>query len=224
MEFSLLWAALTAVVASWAGLKWLVPNREPGDLDRLISSAALGLLFGRLVAMLSQGVNPLTNPAEVLVVRGGVSTAAASVAFASTLAYMTRPGPKALDRLSPAILTGLAGWHAGCLWRGACLGSPSDLPWAWSLPGSGVTRHPVEIYAACLILLGAMIVTRAPTGRGRAAGAALSLAGGARLLTEPLRPSLEGGPVLWYLIAVVVGLIVLALGAPRFEKAEITPG
>lgn len=210
MEFSLLWAALTAVGASWAGLRWLAPDRHKGDLDRLISAAAVGLLVGRLAAMLSQGVNPLANPAEILVVRGGVSTVAATVAFVLTIVYSTRPGLAGVDRVASPALVGLAGWHAGCLWRGACLGSPSDLPWAWSLPGSEVTRHPVELYTALLLLAGAVIVARVPAGKGRAAGAALAVAAGARLLTEPLRPSLEGGPVLWYSGAVVVGVAVFA--------------
>lgn len=208
MEFSLLGAALTAVLASWAGLRWLGPDRQRGDLDRLISAAAVGLLAGRLAAMLSQGVNPLSHIAEILVVRGGVSTVVASVAFISTIAYSTRPGLEGVDRLASAALVGLAGWHAGCLWRGACLGSPSGLPWAWPLPGSDVTRHPVELYAALLLLAGAVMVAR--VGKGRAAGAALAVAGGARLLTEPLRPSLEGGPVLWYWGALLVGVAAFA--------------
>lgn len=221
MEFSLLWAALTAAAASWAALLWLVPDGEPGDLDRLISAAAVGLLTGRLVAMISQGVNPLTNPAELLVVRGGVSTVAATVAFAATLAHLSRPGLARLDRLSPAVLTGLAGWHAGCLWRGACLGSPSDLPWAWALPGSAVTRHPVELYAAGLILVGAFVVTRVPIGRGRSAGAALAAAGAARLLTEPLRPSIGGGLAFWYAVAMAAGITMLVLAWARRDQSNL---
>ncbi|NIR61686.1 MAG: hypothetical protein GWO02_20450, partial [Gammaproteobacteria bacterium] len=116
------------------------------------------------------------------------------------------------DGLAAASLAGLAGWHAGCLARDACLGAASDVPWAMTQPGSAIGRHPVEIYAAIALAAAAIALSWWRSARhatpGAAAGLALAAAGAVRLLTEPLRPSLTTGPVLWYGAAVVVGLVI----------------
>lgn len=212
MEFGLLWAALTAVALAWAGLRFWDDNLPDNAADRLIAATLTGLVVGRLTAMIAQGVNPLTNPGEIIVIRGGVSTIAASLAFVAGLAWSTRRTPGAVDAMAPAILSGLAGWHAGCVWRSACLGTPSDLPWAWSQDGSLVARHPVELYAAAGLFIGALVVSRLGWRPWTRAGVALSVASGIRLLTEPLRPSLGGGPTRWYLAGLVIGIIVAAAG------------
>jgi hypothetical protein len=124
--------------------------------------------------------------------------------------------------MAPAILLALAGWHAGCLWRGACLGTVSDLPWAWSQTGSSVTRHPVEIYAALALALGAYLVSRLGWRPWVRAGAALALASGIRLATEPLRPSITGGPIGWYVAGLVLGIVGIVLG-PRLVRRDAAP-
>ena len=85
---------------------------------------------------------------------------------------------------------GLAGWHGGCVWRGTCLGTVSDLPWAFGLPGSDVTRHPVELYAAVGLALVAVALTRMPLRPWMATGIAIAAAAAFRLATQPMRPSL----------------------------------
>ncbi|MBA3362072.1 MAG: hypothetical protein H0T94_11510 [Acidimicrobiia bacterium] len=47
------------------------------------------------------------------------------------------------------------------------------------------------------------------------AGLGLAAAGLVRLATQPLRPSIGGGPVGWYLAGIIVGLIV---AATRFRR------
>ncbi len=212
MEFTLLWAAVTGAAALWVGTKIWDTDAPDDYFDRLLAGALVGLVVGRLAAMLAQGVNPVTNPLEFIVIRGGVSTPAAAAGSVGWLLWSSRHDIAKLDALASAALLGLAGWHAGCLWRGACLGTASDLPWAWSSPTSDVTRHPVELYAALLLVVAAITVG----GLGRRvllkSGAALALAGLARLATEPMRPSLTGGPVGWYVLAIVVGLGVVIWG------------
>lgn len=218
MELTLLWQAGLGVVAAVAvaGVqrrRGLVPG-EAGLGDVLVGAAAVGMLAGRLTAMIVQGVNPVLSPADILVVRGGVDTGAAALAALATLAWGLRshmwPG---LDAAAPPVLAGLAGWHAGCLFRDACLGTVSTAPWALAQPGSSVTRHPVELYAAGLYALAAALALR--VGRrwapGVLAGAGLSVAALVRLATEPLRPSIGGGPVGWYLAGTVTGLVVAVL-------------
>lgn len=212
MEFTLLWAALTAVGLGWLGLRVWNERLPDHASDRLVTATLLGLVAGRLTAMIVQGVNPLTNPGDIIIVRGGVDTGVAALVFIGSLLWGTRRTPGAIDAMAPAVLLALSGWHAGCLWRGACLGTVSDLPWAWAQSGSAVTRHPVEIYAAVGLAASAYLVSRLGWRPWLRAGAALAVASAIRLVTEPLRPSITGGPVGWYVAGLVVGLLVVILG------------
>ncbi len=224
MEFTLLYAAVTGFAFAWGATRLLQrTGRIPPDIDKpfdvLLAGAVTGLFVGRLAAMILTGVNPITNPADILLVRGGVDTGFASLAALGAVAWTTRPAPlRAADALAPAALVGLAGWQAGCLWRDACLGTASSLPWAYAQAGSDVTRHPTELYAALLFLLAAVAVARAPARPGLAAGAALASAAAIRLVTQPLRPSLAGGPVAWYVASIVAGTLIAVLG-PRIGRA-----
>jgi prolipoprotein diacylglyceryltransferase len=219
MEFTLLWAALSAVVLAWVGLR-LWPERVPEHgFDRLLGAAVAGLVVGRLVAMATRGINPLSSPGDILIVRGGVHTGAAALTFAVVLWWGNRNDPFALDALAPAVLLAVAGWHGGCLWRGACLGTASALPWAQALDGSTVTRHPVELYVALALALGAWGVSRLGWRPFLRAGSALAIASLLRLITEPLRPSITGGPRIWYLAGVVVGLTLIVIG-PRLTRDD----
>lgn len=216
MEFTLLWAALAAAVGVYGALWWMGRRDATvcvGDLwEMAITAAIAGLVVGRIAAMVRQGVSPLAHPGDLLLVRAGVDTVAASVAALLTAGWMARRNVADLiDALAPAALFGLAGWHAGCVFRDACLGTPSDLPWAWAQSSGGPTRHPVELYAAVLLLIAALLLFRlrlrypAPY---LVAGLSLTAAAAVRLVTEPLRPSLFAGPVWWYAAAMIAGGIV----------------
>ncbi|REK35055.1 MAG: hypothetical protein DWQ20_06450, partial [Actinobacteria bacterium] len=80
MEFTLLWAALTAVAAAWLGTRVWRASLPDSPTERIVSSAAAGLLVGRIAEMIGQGINPITNLSDLLIIRGGVSVPAASVA------------------------------------------------------------------------------------------------------------------------------------------------
>lgn len=214
MEFTLLWAALTGGAAAWAGTRVWARDMPKDAFDLLLSSALVGLLAGRLAAMVVQGINPLANPVDVILVRGGVHTGAAATAALAALGWRARHDLLTLDAVAAPALLGLAGWHAGCLWRGSCLGTVSSLPWSWAQPGSELTRHPVALYTAALLVAGAIVVAslrRRPLLRS---GVALAAAGLARLLTEPMRLGIGGGPEAWYAAAAVAGLLA-AWNGPR---------
>lgn len=223
MEFTLLWAALAGAGGLYGAL-WLMARRDTSlcvrDLwEAAITAAVVGLAVGRIVAMMRGGVNPLTDPADILLVRAGVDTVGATLAALATLAWLLRAGlAEQLDGLAPAALAGIAGWHGGCVLRDACLGTPSDLPWAWAQSGSTVTRHPVELYAALALVIAAAglfrLRLRYPPP-GVVAGAGLALAGAVRLATEPLRPSLLNAPTAWYAAAAVLGVAVAAWSLQR---------
>jgi len=212
LEFTLLWAVLTAIGFSWVGTRLWSERLPDHPTDLMIGAAVGGLVVGRLVAMTLQGINPLAHPLDIIIVRGGVHTGAACISAIVTYLWADKWRIADLDATAPAAVLGLAGWHAGCLWRGACLGTASDLPWAWAEPGSAVTRHPVELYAAFGLGAAAWLISRLPWRLLTRAGSALVLVGLVRLLTEPMQLSLSGGPVGWYLAAVVLGGLIVWFG------------
>lgn len=215
MEFTLLGAAAIGAGAVYAALWWEAKRGNAADCsadlwDIAVGAIGVGLVVGRLAAMLGDGVNPLTAPGDILIFRAGVETGPAATAALATVAWVGRRELLPVsDGLAVAGLAGLAGWHAGCLVRGSCLGTATDLPWAIAQPGSTVGRHPVELYAAVAfaILAAGLALMRAHrrVRPGVAASLALLAAGLVRVATEPMRPSLSGGPVGWYLAAIVAG-------------------
>ena len=221
MEFTLLGAVFVGVIALYGVLYWEARRGDAAgcthDLWEIsLTAAAAGVFAGRLAAMIGDGVNPITNPADILIVRGGVATGPAATAALLMAAWLGRRELwPVLDGLAAGVLAGLGGWHLGCVVRDTCLGTPSDLPWAMTQPGSTVARHPVELYAALALLVGSMVLAwLRSSNRLRpavAAGAALAWAGTVRIATEPLRPTLGRGPIIWYLAAIAVGVLVVVL-------------
>ena len=223
MEFTLLGAAFVGVIALYGVLYWEARRGNAVACSRnlwdvAITAAMVGLVVGRLAAMVQASVNPLTNLADIIIVRGGVATGPAAAAALATAAWIGRNELwPVVDGLSAGAVAGLAGWHAGCVVRDSCLGTPSDLPWALAQDGSAVTRHPVEIYAAIILGLTAVFLAlwraRGRPRPGTPAGLALAMSGVARIVTEPLRPSLGTGPVWWYAAAIVAGVALSAYAA-----------
>jgi prolipoprotein diacylglyceryltransferase len=232
VEFTLLFAAFFGVAGFWLMLRWEAPRGNAAgcaaDLWEVgITAAVAGVFTGRLAAMIGDGVNPITNPADILIVRAGVATGWAALAALVVVAWMGRRELlPVLDGIAPAALAGLAGWHAGCLARDTCLGTTTNLPWGIAQSAGGPTRHPVEIYAALLFLVAAMILAvwkaRGRPGPGAPAALALTLAGTIRLLTEPMRPALGRGAGWWYVAALAAGLggLVTALRHRTGTRAD----
>jgi prolipoprotein diacylglyceryltransferase len=229
VEFTLLWAAATGVGLALLMGKWeerlgLIPEETGTLADLILGAAVAGLISGRLAAMFLSGTNPFSHPGDILIVRSGVDTGFASLGALAFVSLTSRRRLAAtIDALGPAAMAGLAGWHAGCLYRGACLGTTSSLPWAVAQEGSTITRHPVEIYAALLFLAAGLTLLwklRRRLGYAGAVGAmALGIAGAIRLATEPLRPSLGPGPLGWYLAAIVLGTVGVIVARLRAGPA-----
>ncbi|MFV1999198.1 MAG: prolipoprotein diacylglyceryl transferase family protein [Acidimicrobiia bacterium] len=215
MEFSLLGAAAIGVFGFWIMIRWEAKRGNAAgcavDLwDSGLVAAIAGLFIGRIVSMIQTGVNPLAEPLQIMLMRSGVSTVAVVIGALLVFSYLARDAlVDAADGIAPAALMGLAGWYAGCLATGSCLGAESSLPWAIALPGSQITRHPVEIYAAIgMALVSIALALWKQYGRpapGSVAGLAVLGASVIRLATEPLRISLAGGPILLYSAGVLAG-------------------
>jgi prolipoprotein diacylglyceryltransferase len=215
MQFDLLGAAAFAAFGFWFMLRWEAKRGNAAGCalslwDVGLMSAMSGLLIGRLVSMISAGINPVTDPFQIILVRSGVSTVGATLGAVAVFTWLARKSLlEAADAIAPAALAGLAGWHAGCLATGSCLGTGSSLPWATTLPGSTVARHPVELYAAgAFLLAGIGLALWKQHGRpplGSVAGLALLAASLTRLSTQPFRISLAGGPVYLYAAGALVG-------------------
>jgi prolipoprotein diacylglyceryltransferase len=231
MEFTLLGAAAIAASSAYGMLWWEAKRgnaaRCAGNLwETAIVSVVAGIFIGRIVAMLVDGVNPFAHPLDIMLVRSGVSTIGASLGTAVVFLWQSRKEPISMaDGISAAALAGLAGWHAGCLVRGTCLGTASELPWALAQEGSTLTRHPVGIYAALLLAVAAFVLAWWKAYRRPPAGTPASLAvvaaAAARLGTEPFQPSLSGGPVWFYagvLVAGLAGVVWFGFVSPRRTK------
>lgn len=212
MEFTLLGAALAGVGGMWAILRFFPSRGADPEASRALTDPAIGaigagILVGRLASMVGTGTNPLANPGDILVIRGGVATGWATIGALTALAIVCRRDLiRSFDTVAAAATVGLAGWHAGCVLRDACAGTTTELPWAIARSGGASGRHPVELYTALLLMAFGLAIRRVPVGSGLAAGLALAATGLVRLATEPLRVSLSGGPKTWYLAAVIVGL------------------
>lgn len=225
MEFTLLAAAAIGAGGVYVALWWEAKRGNAADCtadlwDVALAAILVGLAVGRLGAMIRSGVNPLASPMDFLIFRAGVDTGLAALGALATVLWLGRKELSAVaDGLAVAALAGLAAWHGACVVRGACLGSTTDLPWAIAQPGSSIGRHPVELYAAGLYALAAIGLAQLRARRtlpaGLAASVALVVAGFVRLVTEPLRPSLGGGPTAWYAAAIVAGSVGLVLAIRR---------
>jgi hypothetical protein len=199
MEFSLLGSAAIGVFGFWVILRYEAKRGNAAgcavDLwDAGIVSAVAGLFAGRIAAMLAAGIDPLTNPAQIILIRSGVSTTVTALVTIATFALLSRKDLiAAADGISAAALAGL-----------------------------------VELYTAAIVVTAAVgIALWKQHGRPPAAspaGVALIAASGARLVTEPLRISLSGGPVLLYAAGVAVGTAVVIWSVVARRSSRATPG
>ncbi|KAA3641832.1 MAG: hypothetical protein DWP92_00500, partial [Armatimonadetes bacterium] len=110
MEYSLLVAAAIAVGAFWLMVRWEAKRGNAAGCaldiwDAGITSAIVGVFIGRLAAMISSGINPLTDPGQILLVRSGVSTVGAALGALATYVLLARRDfVCGLDAIAPAAL------------------------------------------------------------------------------------------------------------------------
>lgn len=193
MEFTLLWAALLGAGAMWLTDRLL--NRRQRRFDDLLAATLMGLILGRLAAMVAGGSYPWSQPGLILLVRAGVHPGWASIGALGSLAWRFRSTslPISLAPMAVPALAGLSGWELGCVFRSACGGITVG---SWEVP--------IGALAGLAFGLAALIVYRLPL-RTKAAAAILA-AGLARAAADPFRSALNHSVIWWYLAAAVVGV------------------
>lgn len=235
MEFTLLIAAAGAVAALRLVLYFEAPRTNAAVecasrlFDAGLSAMFFGILIGRLWAMVVAGTSPLDRPFDILLVRGGVATGPATLVALATFVWIMRDDLWwAIDSIAPAAVAGLAGWHAGCLATGSCLGTTTALPWALTEPASTVGRHPTELYAAlALALVAAALVfwkMRTRPSPGVIGAVALTAVAAIRLVTEPFRLTLGSPPTAWYVLGIIGGVtLIIWRNRATTESPEAAP-
>jgi prolipoprotein diacylglyceryltransferase len=211
MEFSLLGAVVVAYVAMTIAANRLQPENGPKVADVLLGAAMMALFTGRVWYMLGTNTNPLTHLGDFILVRAGVSTVGATVGFVAVIVWQFRKNT-AFGTALVAVpgLIGLAGWEIGCLVRGTCLGTEASIGLT---SAGGITRHPIGIYTGLIFLLAAVVVHRLQSDRLSpwTGPLAFALAAFSRAVTEPFRLHFGTGMLWWYISAVALGLIGVAV-------------
>jgi len=211
MDLTVLGRSVGAMAAA-ALVLWVLRRTRPavvGDpFNDLLGAVLVAIGVGRLAYLWAEGVNVFADPIELILVRGGISPVPAAAGAVAFLAWTCRSDlPNRMDYLAPAALAGMAVWDAGCLWQGACLGSPSGLWWAVALPGSDLTRHPVSLYAAVLFAAAAAwLLVRPLRWRGATAAVALAWAAAVRSIVPLWSVGGWSDRGWWYLLGVLLGL------------------
>ena len=197
---------MVAALVLWLSRRRLPPGYSQPFND-LLGAVLAGIAVGRLTYVLGEGIDALARPMELIFIRGGVSPVPAAAAGVGYLAWTCRSDLlRRWDHLAPAVLAGLAVWEGGCWWQGSCLGTPSQLWWAVALPGSDLTRHPVGMYAAVLLIVGAVLLWRRPLRpRGATAAVGLGWASAVRLAMPLWSVGAWSDWTWWYLAGVLVG-------------------
>jgi phosphatidylglycerol:prolipoprotein diacylglycerol transferase len=215
---------ISLLVAFWVGLALSAraASRLGMDGDHVWNAGLYGLLativVGRLAhaiefwpAYVMQPLDIIGLNAQAFLWGPGLS---AGVIVAAWYIYRHKlPWATVLDAAAPGVLVGLVIANLGALLAGNDVGAPANLPWAVNL--WGVSRHPVQIYAALgeLITLAVVLhALREPSRPGTAALLSLLGWGLTTWLIEPFRAesaAVMAGIRLWQVIGLGAALVAL---------------
>ena len=209
------------VVAVWLTLA-IAPPRTTNRrnlLDSSIGPAILGLLAGRVVAMLLEDPRSLARPADILVLRGGVELwPAVSMGVVAGFLATRRDGRNewaALADSAPSALVAYASYEAACLARSGCFGPVSKI--GLIPPGLTSAMVPVGLVVAIAIVALAAAVRQRTLSDGFG-GVALAIGGLAlvRSLASIWLPKIGNGPTRQHVESVVVLVASASLALARW--------
>lgn len=195
-----------------------------GFLDVALGPAALGLIVGRVTALLIDDRRALLRLSDVLVIRSGVEfwpALGAAVGWSAWRAHRdgVRPAVR-LGELAPLAMIGYGTYEAGCVWRDGCFGPESVL----GLRPDGITTRmlPVGILVAFAVVVTAMVL-RFVASRISVAElllVAIAVVGGLRAVASFWLPHLGDGLTRQHRTSIAVALVAAAaLAALEFARA-----
>lgn len=150
--------SIVAAVAAAAIAARLIPPRtmSPRDvLDVTGTGLVVGVVTGRLVAMLFEAPTGLTHLGEIILLRSGMDFWAAVAAGTLALAVSTRrAGVAIVARLAdclPYALGAYAAYEATCVARDGCFGPRS--PIGFRPAGMGTRQFPIGVAVALAVVV-----------------------------------------------------------------------
>lgn len=153
-------AAVVALVPRWLKPRTLGDGRTVFDV--LTPGLLVGVLVGRVTAMLLEDPQGLTRPADILILRGGADFWPGVVAGVAVTAMMAaregvRVAPRLAD-LAPYGLLAYAVYEGACVLRDGCFGPQTTL----GLYPAGVSTRefPIGIAVALVMMVLALAVRR----------------------------------------------------------------
>lgn len=229
IDQGLLWSMAVMAVAVWLTLAIAPPRttKRRNLLDSSIGPALLGLLVGRVAAMLLEDPRSLARPADILVLRGGVELwPAVSIGVVAGFAATRRDGRNgwaALADSAPTALVGYASYEAGCLARSGCFGPVSKI--GLIPPGLTSAMVPVGLLMAIAIVALAAAVRR-HTLHDDFGGVALAIGGLAlvRSVASIWLPKIGNGPTRQHVESVLVIVVATSAALARWVyRRRTTP-
>ncbi len=180
IDDGLLWSVALIIAAVALTLAVAPPRTRDrrGLVDAALGPAMIGLLAGRVAAMLLEDPRSISRPTDILVLRGGVELWPA-VAVGVTAGLITarragRSGTRALADSAPAALVSYAAYEAACLARSGCFGPSNRI--GLTPPGLTTPVIPVGLLVA-IAMVGVAIAVRRRTLHDSVGGLALAVAG-----------------------------------------------
>jgi hypothetical protein len=227
--------SIALVVGAVAASIRLAPPRtsDRRDLvDAALVPAMMGLLAGRLAAIVLGDPNSLTRPADILVLRGGVEFWPGLAVALLVMMWASRQSLPALPaRLAdgaPYALVAYAAYEAACLVRSGCFGPSTTI----GLVPRGIASRmfPVGLVVA-VAAVGLAGVVRRSARRDSITRCALAIGGLAtiRTVASVWLPKIGSGPSRQHVesMAVAAGVVMFVVGralASRFTRPSAAVG
>ena len=194
--------------------RWLPPRGLGGEgtvFDLLTPGLLVGVLVGRVAAMLLEDPQGLTRPGDILILRGGAEFWPGVVAGLAVVAVTARrDGAHVATRLAglaPYALLAYGVYEAACLVRDGCFGPETPI----GLYPSGITvrEFPIGLAVALLVTALAFALRRLPDGLTVLLVGVAGL-GTVRAVAAIWLPRVGSGPTRQQIASAVVGIAASA--------------
>lgn len=207
--------------------RWLPPRALGGGrtvFDLLTPALLVGVLVGRVAAMLLEDPQGLTRPGDILILRGGAEFWPGVVAGLAVVAVTARrdgarTGTRLAD-LTPYALLAYGVYEAACIVRDGCFGPETP----FGLYPSGVTARefPVGLAVALLVTALALAVRRLPDGLTVLLVGAAGLAA-VRAVAAVWLPRVGSGPTRQQITSAAVAIATTAALAVSWLRKRDRP-